>query len=76
MKINYSAIALHQQKKMTQLIESLAQNITSADELKQKIDERFAIVFRKLTLTVTVEEVTKNENDVDFIVSVSGKPIK
>ena len=75
MQIKYIAIADHQQKKMTKFIEMLVKQATSAEELKEKIETRFSIAFKQLTLNLTVEEV-KNGDELDFIVTVNGKPIK
>ena len=74
MKINYTAIAKHQQKRMTDMINFIVDGVTNKESLQSKIEERFAIVFPKLTLTVTVEEI-KNDDKVEYVVNVAGKPI-
>ena len=74
MKINYTAIAKHQQKRMTDMINFIVDGVTNKESLQSKIEERFAIVFPKLTITVTVEEI-KNGDNVEYVVNVAGKPI-
>ena len=74
MKINYTAIAKHQQKRMTDMINFIVDGVTNKESLQSKIEEKFAIVFPKLTLTVTVEEI-KNGDNVEYVVNVAGKPI-
>ena len=74
MKINYIAIAKHQQKRMTDMINFIVDGVTNKESLQSKIEEKFAIVFPKLTITVTVEEI-KNGDNVEYVVNVAGKPI-
>lgn len=74
MKINYTAIAKHQQKRMTDMINFIVDGVTNKESLQSKIEEKFAIVFPKLTITVTVEEI-KNDDKVEYVVNVAGKPI-
>lgn len=74
MKINYTAIAKHQQKRMTDMINFIVDGVTNKESLQSKIEEKFAIVFPKLTITVTVEEI-KNGDNVEYVVNVAGKPI-
>lgn len=72
MKIQYTAIADHVAKKMDQIIKSFAGKAETAEDLRSKIEERFSLIFSKLTLTIRVE----GDKETGFEVFIDGKPIK